>query len=303
MLDPRLLRAFVSIADTGSFTLAAEQLYMTQSTISQQLGRLEQAVGRELIDRAARPVQATASGERLLGYARRILSLQHEAETLLSDPAGTAAIRIGLPDDIVTSRMSKTFSTFSEQHREVRLDATTGLSRDLTKRFRAGEFDIVVVKEPTASSDHRATFPEPIGWFESADISREWPDPVPLVAFPPGGLYRDAMFERIERERRHWYIAFTGSSLHSVLVAVEAGLGLSLVPISTVNNYRLRPHAGLGLEAAMVVSLYSWEKNGPIGELVERMSSVLAERFLIPAPMETTSSQIRRPQSVRKRDR
>lgn len=283
MLDPRLLRAFVSIADTGSFTLAAEQLYMTQSTISQQLGRLEQAVGRELIDRAARPVRATPSGERLLGYARRILSLQNEAETLLSDPAGTAAIRIGLPDDIVTSKMSKTFSTFSEQHREVRLDATTGLSRDLTKRFRAGEFDIVVVKEPTASSDHRATFPEPIGWFESADMSREWPDPVPLVAFPPGGLYRDVMFERIERERRRWYIAFTGSSLHSVLVAVEAGLGLSLVPIATVTNYHVRPHTGLGLEAAMVVSIYSWEKNGEIGELVELMTSVLAERFIIPA--------------------
>lgn len=283
MLDPRLLRAFVSIADTGSFTLAAEQLYMTQSTISQQLGRLEQAVGRELIDRAARPVRATPSGERLLGYARRILSLQNEAETLLSDPAGTAAIRIGLPDDIVTSKMSKTFSTFSEQHREVRLDATTGLSRDLTKRFRAGEFDIVVVKEPTASSDHRATFPEPIGWFESADMSREWPDPVPLVAFPPGGLYRDVMFERIERERRRWYIAFTGSSLHSVLVAVEAGLGLSLVPIATVINYHVRPHTGLGLEAAMVVSIYSWEKNGEIGELVELMTSVLAERFIIPA--------------------
>lgn len=278
MLDPRLLRAFVAIADTGSFTQAAGRLHMTQSTISQQLGRLEQALGRELIDRAARPVQPTVFGERMLGYARRILSLQHEARALLLDPAGTAAIRIGVPDDIVTSAMSKTFATFAKQHREMRLDVTTGLSRDLTKRFRAGEFDIVVVKEPTAGADHRATFPEAIGWFESARVSGEWPDPIPLVAFPPGGLYREAMFERIERERRHWYIAFTGSSLQSVLVAVEAGLGLTLLPISTTAGHRVRAHQGLGLEPAMAISIYSWERSGAVEELVGRMTTVLSER-------------------------
>lgn len=279
MLDPRLLRAFVTIIDTGSFTLAAERLHMTQSTISQQLGRLEQAIGQPLIDRAARPVRATPSGERLVGYARRILALQHEAETLLADRAGTAAIRIGVPDDIVTSRMSVTFARFAEQHREIHLDVTTGLSRDLERRFRAGEFDIAVVKESVASADHRATFPEPIGWFESAACARPWSDPVPLVAFPPGGLYRDAMFERIERERRHWYVAFTGTSLNSVLVAVEAGLGLSLLPVGTTTGYAIRAYAGFGPEPAMVVSIYSWETSGQIGALVQLMTAILAARF------------------------
>jgi DNA-binding transcriptional LysR family regulator len=276
MFDPRLLRAFVAIADTGSFTHAAERLHMTQSTISQQLGRLEEAVGHDLIDRAARPVQPTAAGERLLAYARRILALQQEAATLLADPAGTASIRIGVPEDIVTTAMAKVFAQFSKQHREVRLDVTAGLSRDLTKRYRDGEFDIVVVKESAASSDHRATFPEAMGWFESADAPEAWPDPIPLVTFPPGGLYRDAMFERIERERRRWYIAFSGGSLHNVLVAVEAGLGLSLLPIEPAFSHRVRQYAPFGMEPSMVVSLYAWEKTGPVSELVERMGAVLA---------------------------
>jgi DNA-binding transcriptional LysR family regulator len=279
MLDPRLLRAFVAIADTGSFTQAADRLHMTQSTISQQLGRLEQAIGRDLIDRTARPVQPTASGERLLGHARRILSLQQEAEVLLADPVGTAAIRIGVPDDVVTLAMTRTFASFAEQHREMRLDVTTGLSRDLTRRFRNGDFDIIIVKEPTASADHRATFPEAIGWFESSENSRPWPDPVPLVAFPPGGLYRETMFERIERERRGWYIAFTASSLQSVVVAVEAGLGLSLLPVGATAGRRLRRLAGFDHEPAMVVSLYSWERSGALEALVEAMTAVLADRF------------------------
>lgn len=276
MFDPRLLRAFVAIADTGSFTHAAERLHLTQSTISQQLVRLEEAVGRDLIDRAARPARPTAAGERLLGYARRILTLQQEAETLLADPVGTASIRIGVPEDIFTAAMAKVFAQFSKQHREVRLDVTAGLSRDLTKRYRDGEFDIVVVKESAASSDHRAIFPEAMGWFESADAPEPWPDPIPLVAFPPGGLYRDAMFERIERERRRWYIAFSGSSLHNVLVAVEAGLGLSLLPVQSAFSHRVRQYAPFAMEPPMVVSLYAWEKTGPVSELVERMGAVLA---------------------------
>ncbi len=282
MLDPRLLRSFVAIAETGSFTQAAERLNMTQSTISQQLARLEEAVGRGLIDRVARPVRATASGERLLGYARRILTLQQEAETMLGDSAGTASIRIGVPEDIVTGNMAQVFAGFTRQHREVRLDVVAGLSRELTRRYRAGEFDIVIVKEPSASADHRASYPEAMAWFESTDAPEAWPEPLPLVTFPPGGLYRDAMFERIERERHRWYIALSSSSLHNVVVAVEAGLGLSLLPIGTTAGRRVRPYAPFGMEPAMVVSIYSWEKGGLIAELVAAMSAVLAQRYSIP---------------------
>ncbi|MBM0168464.1 LysR family transcriptional regulator [Altererythrobacter sp. C41] len=279
MLDPRLLRAFVAIVDTRSFTQAADRLHSTQSTVSQQLARLEQAVGQVLVDRAARPVRVTASGERLLGYARRILALQHEAETLLADRAGTAAIRIGVPEDIVTLSMSRILARFAEQHREVRLDVTTGLSRDLDRRFRAGEFDIVVVKEASASPDNRATFPEAIGWFESADHAPVWVDPMPLVTFPPGGLYREAMFERVERDRRRWYVAFTATSLGSILTAVEAGIGLSLLPKGAAIDHKIRPYAGFGEEAPMVVSVYSWEDAGQIGLLLENIKSVLLNRY------------------------
>lgn len=279
MLDPRLLRAFIAIADAGSFTQAAERLNMTQSTISQQLARLEDAVGQRLVDRDTRPIQPTAAGERLLGYARRILDLQHEAETALGDPAGTAPVRIGVPEDIVNSQMADVFGGFAKGNRAARLDVTAGLSRDLARRYRAGEFDIVVVKEAVAEPDCRASFPEPMAWFESADRQSDWADPIPLVVFPPGGLYREAMFERIGREQRRWYIAFSGSSLRNVLVGVEAGLGLSLLPKSAVAGRHVQPYAAFGAQPPMVVSLYAWEKTGPVAELADRMTAVLAARF------------------------
>lgn len=283
MFDPRLLRSFVGIVDAGSFTAAAERLNMTQSTISQQLARLEDTVGAALVDRAARPIKSTAAGERLLGYARRILALQQEAQSALADPAGTASIRIGVPEDLVNAAMARVFCDFARAHREFHLDVTAGLSRDLTQRYRGGELDIVIVKEAEPSPDCRATFPEEMAWFESAEAPAAWPNPLPLVAFPPGGLYREAMFKRIEQEQLRWYIAFSGSSLHNVVVAVEAGIGLSLLPRCAVAGYRVRPYAPFQGEPSMAVSVYARESAGVVGGLVEQLRQILADRGLMPA--------------------
>lgn len=278
MLDPRLLQAFVAIAERRSFTSAATTLNMTQSTISQQLGRLEEAVGQALIDRGNRPVGPTPAGERLLGYARRILALQAEVAGLLADPSGTQPIRIGVAEDILTPEMARIFGEFSRKNREIRMDVTTGLSRDLTRRYRSSEFDIIVVKEQSPSDDRLASFVEPMAWFESSTAARSWSDPTPLVTFPPGGLYRDEMFDRIEREGRHWYIGFTGNSLGSVLVAVEAGMGISLLPCLTTKGRKVKVHGELGEERPMTVSLYAWELPGQMKELVSSMVTLLAER-------------------------
>lgn len=86
------------------------------------------------------------------------------------------------------------------------------------------------------------------------------------------------MFERIEREERRWYVAFAASSLHNVLIAVEAGLGLSLLPVSAAKEYRVKPYAPFGMETAINLALYSWEATGPVLELVSSMQAVLATR-------------------------
>ncbi len=277
MFDSKLLRTFVAVADAASFTGAAERLHSTQSTVSQHIGRLEASIGQSLIDRTSRPIAVSPAGERLLGYARRLLALQEEAQALLADPSGTGTIRIGVPDDMVTATMSACFARFAERHRDLRLDVTTGLSRDLKRRFRGGEFDIVIVKEAVTDGDARASFAEPLGWFEAGG-SRVWQDPVPLVTFPPGGLYRDIMIDRIERERRRWYIAFTGNSLGSVLSAVEAGLGLSVLPVSAIKTHAVRASTVFPLEDALTLSIYAWDESPAAGEMSHDMVSILAER-------------------------
>src|SRR5438445_15358 len=83
MLDLDLLRSFVSVVDAGGFTRAGERVHRTQSTVSQQIKRLEEDVGQPLLNRSGKDVTPTEAGERLLSYARRLLSLAEEARDVL----------------------------------------------------------------------------------------------------------------------------------------------------------------------------------------------------------------------------
>ncbi|WP_438405698.1 LysR family transcriptional regulator, partial [Aeromonas hydrophila] len=104
MLDPLLLRSFVAIIDTGSFTRAGERVHLTQSTISQQIRRLEQQLGCPLLARAGRQVVATAEGEKLLGLARRILALLAQAEEQVSE--GSVSLSLGVPEDFAAGAIT-----------------------------------------------------------------------------------------------------------------------------------------------------------------------------------------------------
>ncbi|WP_129559473.1 LysR family transcriptional regulator, partial [Bordetella pertussis] len=101
MLDPVLLRSFVTVVDTGNFTRASEHLHLTQSTVSQHVIRLEENLGCRLLDRGQRHVLPTEEGERLLGYARSILRLADEARESVAAAQGNAVLRLGAPEDFM----------------------------------------------------------------------------------------------------------------------------------------------------------------------------------------------------------
>src|SRR5258705_3338426 len=100
MLDLDLLRSFVSVVDAGGFTRAGERVHRTQSTVSQQIRRLEDTLGRELLHRNGKQATPTEEGERLLSYARRILALAEEARDVVARPAGGGVVRPRIPEDI-----------------------------------------------------------------------------------------------------------------------------------------------------------------------------------------------------------
>src|SRR6202451_1590181 len=112
MLDLELLRSFVSVVDAGGFTRAGERVHRTQSTVSQQIRRLEEDVGQPLLNRTARDVTPTEAGERLLSYARRLLSLAEEARDVLTRPGNEGAVRLGVREDFAAYRLGEVSGIF-----------------------------------------------------------------------------------------------------------------------------------------------------------------------------------------------
>src|SRR5258708_16063451 len=113
MLDLDLLRSFVSVVDAGGFTRAGERVHRTQSTVSQQIKRLEEDIGQPLLNRTGKDVTPTEDGERLLSYARRLLSLAEEARDVLARPTREGAVRLGIPEDFAAYRLTKLLASFS----------------------------------------------------------------------------------------------------------------------------------------------------------------------------------------------
>ena len=143
MLDLELLRSFVSVVDAGGFTRAGERVHRTQSTVSQQIKRLEDDVGQPLLNRTGKDVTPTEAGERLLSYARRLLALAEEARDVLARPGNEGAVRLGIPEDFAAYRLTKLLATFSRSHPGLRLDVRADQSvylqaRSRTRRTRSG---------------------------------------------------------------------------------------------------------------------------------------------------------------------
>jgi DNA-binding transcriptional LysR family regulator len=269
-----LLRALLAVVDCGSFTAASARLHSTQSTVSQKVRRLEDMAGHALLVRGKREVRPTDQGEKLLAYARRMLALNGEMLDALAG-AVIVTVRLGVPEDFVAGRITRLLAGFNRKHPQVKLEVTTGLSQDLARAYDRGELDLALVKQRRNSREAVARWPEKLVWIDSARHPAIGLDPLPLVTFPPRGLYRDEMIKAVEGQRRDWRISFTSSSLFGVQSAVAGGLGISLLPARAVTpeHRALTRRQGLPVIDCMDIALLHRPAADP---LVKELGRALA---------------------------
>ena len=230
MLDLDLLRSFVSVVDAGGFTRAGERVHRTQSTVSQQIKRLEDDIGQPLLIRNGKDVTPTEAGERLLSYARRLLSLAEEARDVVTRPGHEGAIRLGVPEDFAAYRLAKLLAAFSRSHPTLRLDVRADQSANLKRDLERGELDLALFKRTAGEKGGIAVWPERVHWVTSKTHPRDTrAGSVPLIGFPSGCLYRAGAIHALESAGRAWHMAYTSSNLSGIQAAVAAGMGLSIL--------------------------------------------------------------------------
>jgi DNA-binding transcriptional LysR family regulator len=231
MLDIELLRSFVSVVDAGGFTRAGERVHRTQSTVSQQIRRLEETLGCELLHRNGKQATPTEEGERLLSYARRILALAEEARDVVAKPAGDGVLRLGIPEDFAAYRLAELLSKFARSRPGLRLDVRCGMSVRHARDLDRGELDLALFKRAAGERGGIATWPERLSWVTSRRHPVETRSgSVPLAVFEQGCLYRDRAIHALEAAGRGWHVAYSSPNLPGIQAAVSAGLGVSILP-------------------------------------------------------------------------
>jgi DNA-binding transcriptional LysR family regulator len=227
-LPPELLRSFVAVAQTGSFTTASERVNLSQSTVSQHIKRLEDLLDRSLFERDTRKVRLSPHGEALHAYAVRILDLMDEAVTAVCGPPLNGAVRLGLSEDFASSRLTSALASFVQRNPQVELAISTGMSGDLFTQLDDGRFDLVFAKRLSGSQRGTTVRVEPLYWCVGPDSPLTGGESIlPLALHPEPSVSRTRVLEVLKAANRPYRIATVGSSISSLKAAVIAGLGIS----------------------------------------------------------------------------
>ncbi|MFA5900094.1 MAG: LysR substrate-binding domain-containing protein [Hyphomicrobium sp.] len=249
ILDTVQLRTLVAIAETGSFTRAAGQLNLTQSAISLHIKRLEEQVGRKLIDRGPRKLALTQEGELLLGYARRILALHKEAEGLLGQADMSGTVRFGAPEYFDSAVLAMLLAHFRRQHPCVQLEISIGLGPDMRREFEGGNLDVAIINVEPGVSDGTVLGGDERVWVAGLEFRRPEGAALPLVLFPPGCDWRRLATDTLDRSAISWTVALTSSGVTGLNAGIEAGLGVSVAPAKGVSRSMHEVGGELGLPA------------------------------------------------------
>ena len=235
-LDIDMLRCFVEVAKTGSFTKAGKNVGLTQSGVSVKIRRLEERVSTQIFNRTSKSLSLTHQGEILLDYAGRILSVHDEAVSRLTKPKASGKLRIGLIDYFLPQLLPNLLSKFRKQYPNIHLEVQTDVGVNLIPLFEKGALDVVVAGKDSYQGSSRVLTQEPLIWVVGKDTEASLHEAVHLALLPSPCSFRKIAIESLEKANRKWQVLFTGTSIVSIQAAVQAGMGLSVLPKGAVKE-------------------------------------------------------------------
>ena len=229
-LDLDQLHTFVTIADTGSFTKAAEEVHRTQSAVSMQMRRLEERLGKALFEKEGRTNRLTEEGERLLTYARRLIRLNRETLAAFDDASLEGHIRIGTPDDYADRFLPEIVARFARSNPRVELSVICEPTVNLIDQIKRSQLDIAIVTHSSDKSTSEVVRREPLLWVTSANHSIHTDDVLPLAVGRATCMWRRTACDILDQMGRDYRILFTSWSATVIIAAVLSGQAISVLP-------------------------------------------------------------------------
>lgn len=263
LIDSFLLKTFLILAETQSFTQTAKKVGRSQSAVSMQIVKLEEHLRCQLFTRTKRKVTLTNHGEQLVEYAQQIVSLSESLVSRFHQPELKGVIHFGSPEDFATFYLPEILASFSKNFPQVSLHVNCDLTKNLIKAFDKKQYDLVLIKDDPKNlhSGAHPLWQEKLVWVGSQkhapdasfkQIAKQY-KPLPLVLSPAPCVYRARVLEALDKMGIAWDVAYVSPSFSGIIAAVKAGLGFAALP-------RLMLPDGL----QYFESQYGWPKLTPV---------------------------------------
>ena len=225
-LDIEAVQAFVLTADFKSFTRAAEALDTTQSAVSLKIKRLEDGMGRRLLERTPRQVRLSADGSAFLGPARALVAAHQGAVGAF----GTVQRRlvIGVSHHVVGAELPLLLRRMSEVEPRLVLEMRVAASREVLDAFDQGELDAaIVLQHDSRRLDGETILTESFGWMATADFEHDPSQPLRLATQASPCSVRQMAIGVLEEAGIAWTEVFVGGGVATIGAAVSAGLAVA----------------------------------------------------------------------------
>jgi len=241
LLDLKLLTTFVRAAHAGTLSAAAIQVGRTQSTVTMQIQRLEDALGQSLFHRSGSGVRLTGAGERFLGYAERILRLHDDAVSSFSDQGLRGAITFGCPEDYLIAFFPALLKSFGAIHRDIEIRVVSAPTPELQKLLHARQIDMALVSTPDITvgveTGGDVIRTEQLAWvgskptLELHDFNQNTDpqSPIPLALAAANALDHRSARDAMDGAKLPYQIAYASNSLAGLIAVTRSGLAISVM--------------------------------------------------------------------------
>ncbi|MFZ5823427.1 MAG: LysR family transcriptional regulator [Bacillota bacterium] len=305
-MELRQLQTFRAVAQSLSFTRAAEALSYAQSSVTGQIQALEEELGVRLFERLGKRITLTPPGEQLLWYTERLLKLADEAREAVArhDGEPSGPLLIGSPESLATYRLPPILQRFRQRYPQVQVTLRPGVCSDLMRQLSEGLLDLVFILQEPVQPPHLTVYPlrrEPLQalahpehplaarcGIDLADLQGE-----SLLVTEQGCAYRELIEQEMERRSVRPASSLEFGSIEAIKQCIAADMGLAVLPAMTaeheVQEGRLAalPWQGPGYEVVTQVAHHKDKWISPA------MRAFLTTTFELFPPLDLTPRSIR----------
>lgn len=277
-LDVTTLRSFVAVADMGGVTKAAGFLHLTQSAVSMQLKRLEELIGVALLDRSGRGIALTPEGEQMLGYARRMVTLNDEIMRRLSHDEFEGKISLGVPHDIVYPAIPRVLQQFRAAYPRVKVDLVSSFTLQLKEAFEKGEIDLILTTESKTPDGAEAVCSLPLVWIGAPGGASWRRRPFPFAS-ARHCLFRPRAIAALHQAGIEWESALETESDRTVEATIAADLGVGEMLLGTEPRHlEVIDHGGALPDLGdQLINMYGAQQAK--GDVIAHLADLLRKSF------------------------